>query len=41
LTVDEDKFKEDKKTAMEKMHNLGHPVKDKAAAPAQPTRPQE
>jgi hypothetical protein len=33
LTVDEGKFKEDKKTAMEKMHNLGHAVKDKAVAP--------
>jgi hypothetical protein len=36
LTVDEEKIKEDKKTALEKMHKLGQP-----AAPAQPPGPQE
>jgi acetolactate synthase regulatory subunit len=34
VTVDKDKIQEDKKKALEKVHDLGHPLKDKAAAPA-------
>jgi len=31
LTVDEGKIREDEKNALERVHNLGHPTKDKAA----------
>ena len=38
LTVDEEKFKEDKKAAAEKVHNLGHKEKDKAGTPAEKSK---
>jgi preprotein translocase subunit SecF len=39
VTVDKDKIQEDKKTALEKVHELGHPAKDKVA-PAEPRKDQ-
>jgi hypothetical protein len=33
FSADPDKIQDDKKTALEKMHNLGGHVKDKAATP--------
>jgi len=35
LTVDTDKIQEDKVKAMEKVHDLGHQAKDKAAGPTE------
>lgn len=37
-TVDTDKIQEDKKTAVEKVQDLGHQVKDKAAGPTEKSK---
>ena len=40
LTVDKDKFQEDKQKALEKVQDLGHQVKDKAAVPTEKSKDQ-
>jgi hypothetical protein len=41
FTVDKDKFQEDKKTVQEKVHDLGHAVKDKAAAATETSKAED
>jgi hypothetical protein len=40
-TVDKDKFQEDEKKALEKIHDLRHQVKEKAGPPVQGPQNQE
>jgi len=37
LTVDKDKFQEDRKTAQEKAQDVGHKIKDKVVGPSEKT----
>jgi hypothetical protein len=39
-TVDKDKFQEDEKKALEKVHDLGHQVKEKAVVPTEKSKDQ-